>query len=127
MTNHYDPQDIVRRGNVIYAGPLKLASYTVRDPETGEHGPVQFHMTYDNMVMALMGTSSAQLFAQFVQDTVGTPYRDEVAKLRDRAEKAEDLLRSFSSGMDLEDAADGVTVLDVWLKQVRDHLATVPA
>lgn len=70
MTNTYDKFDIVRRESVISAGALKLAAYTVRDPETGEHGPLQFHMTWDNTVMAVMGEEAAKLFAKFITDTV---------------------------------------------------------
>lgn len=67
MTNTYDKTDQVRRKSVLIAGPLKLAAYTVADPETGEHGPLQFHMTYDNTVMAVMGESAARLFVDFAQ------------------------------------------------------------
>jgi len=68
--NSYDKKDIVRRLGVINAGPLKLAAYRVRDPETGEFSNVQFHMTYDNMVMAVMSEESAKLFCTFVDMTL---------------------------------------------------------
>ena len=70
MTNTYDKNDIVRRRAVLIAGPMKLAAYTVLDIETGEHGPVQFHMTYDNTVMAVMGENSARLFVRFVAENL---------------------------------------------------------
>lgn len=66
--NTYDWTDTVHREAVLKAGPLKLACYRVRDPETGEYGDRQFHMTYDNMVMAVMSESAAKLFARFVAD-----------------------------------------------------------
>ena len=70
-TNTYDKTDSVRRVSLMTAEALKVACYTVRDPETGEHGPRQFHMTYDNTVMALMGEQAARLFADFVNRTLG--------------------------------------------------------
>ncbi|OWZ90444.1 hypothetical protein B9J07_28070 [Sinorhizobium sp. LM21] len=50
------------------AGPLKIAAYQVRDPETGAFSKNQFHMTYDNTVMAVLDESSAKLFASFITD-----------------------------------------------------------
>lgn len=69
--NAYDRFDVVRREAVMIAESLKLAAYRVRDPETGEYGPLQFHMTFDNCVMAVMGTEAAKLFATFVTATLG--------------------------------------------------------
>ena len=66
MTNTYDKNDRVKRESVIIAGGLKMASYRTRDPETDEWSDLQFHATYNNTVMAVMGESSARLFAQFV-------------------------------------------------------------
>lgn len=68
--NSYDKADMVRREAVILAGPLKVAAYRVRDPETGEFGSRQFHMTYDNTVMAVMGEEAAKLFVRFVSHTL---------------------------------------------------------
>lgn len=70
MANTYDKKDMVRREAVIIAGPMKIAAYRVCDPETLEWSSLQFHMTYDNHVMAVMGSSSAELFAKFVTDTL---------------------------------------------------------
>lgn len=64
--NRYDWRDIVRRESVIIAGPMKMASYRVRDPDTGEFSSLQFHLTYNNTVMAVMGEEAAKLFANFV-------------------------------------------------------------
>lgn len=66
--NKYDKDDRVRREKVLTAGPLKLAAYRVRDPETNEWSALQYHMTYDNTVMAVMGEEAAKLFARFVND-----------------------------------------------------------
>ena len=66
--NRYDRTDIVRQNAVMRAGPLKIAAYQVRDPETQEFSKVQFHMTYDNIVMAMLDESSAKLFAGFITD-----------------------------------------------------------
>lgn len=68
MTNKYDERDIVKRESVLIAGGLKLAAYCVRNPETGEWSDLQFHMTYGDTIMALMGHESAKLFAKFVTD-----------------------------------------------------------
>ncbi len=73
MDNAYDRYDTVRREAVIIAdgvGSLKLAAYKVRDPETGIYGLLQFHVTYDNIVLCLMGEEVAKLFARFVNDTL---------------------------------------------------------
>ncbi len=68
--NHYDKKDRIQRGAVIIAGALKMAAYRVRDPETDEWGPQQFHATYDNHVLAMMGEESAKLFARFINSTL---------------------------------------------------------
>lgn len=67
----YDTKDRVDRVAVIAAGPIKVAAYRVRDPQTNEWSPMQFHMTYDNTVMAVMGEQAAKLFSKFVNDTMG--------------------------------------------------------
>lgn len=80
--NQYDKTDTVRRLAALIAGPMKLAAYTVLDPETGEHGDVQFHMTYNNTVMAVLGEQSARLFVRFVNENMPDatkPVADEVA------------------------------------------------
>lgn len=66
MKNTYDKDDMIRREKVLIAGPIKLAAYRVRDTETGEFSKLQYHMTYDNTVMAVMGEEAAKLFVQFV-------------------------------------------------------------
>lgn len=68
--NHYDWKDRVKRGAVIIAGPLKMATYRVRDPETDEWSPQQFHATYDNHIMAVMDGQTAKLFARFINDNL---------------------------------------------------------
>ena len=68
--NKYDTSGIVKREAVMYAGDLKLAVYRVRDPETGEYGKRNFHMTYNNCVMALMGEEAAKLFATWVTSSL---------------------------------------------------------
>ena len=66
LADTYDKHDMVRREAVIRAGVMKVAAYRVRDPETGEFSPLQFHMTYDNTIIAMMGEEAAKLFATFV-------------------------------------------------------------
>lgn len=66
--NRYDRRDRIRRVSAIIAGPMKLAAYQVRDPETDEWSPLQFHVTFDNHVMAVMSHEAAKLFARFVTD-----------------------------------------------------------
>lgn len=73
-SNDYDHLDLVRREAVIIAdGPgteLRLAAYRVRDPVTKEFGKLQFHMTYCNTVMAVMGEEAAKMFCNFVTTTI---------------------------------------------------------
>ena len=51
----------------MLAGPIKIASYRVRDPETLEWSSRQYHLTCGNTVMAVMGEEAAKLFIRFVQ------------------------------------------------------------
>ncbi len=60
--------DNVHMAKMLRAGPLKLAAYRVCDPETGDWSSLQYHMTYDNTVMAVMSEESAKLFANFVTE-----------------------------------------------------------
>lgn len=74
--NHYDRFDTVSRETVLHAsgsGSLKIAAYKVRDPETGEWSDLQFHMTHDNTVLAVMSKEAARLFALFVNRTLDPP------------------------------------------------------
>lgn len=66
----YDKLNVIQQPHLLRAGPLKLAAYRVRDLETGEWSKLQFHMTYDNTVMAVMEESAATLFANFVRNTL---------------------------------------------------------
>jgi hypothetical protein len=70
LINRYDTHDFVKRESVIIAGPLKVAAYRVRDPETLEWSPIHFHMTYDNIVLGMLSEESAKLFARFINDTL---------------------------------------------------------
>lgn len=63
--NTYDTRDRVARDAAIIAGPLKLAAYRVRDPETDEWSKTQFHMTYDNTVLAMLSEDSMKLLLGF--------------------------------------------------------------
>lgn len=75
-TNTYDTRDIVRRESVLIAdgagSSLKLAAYRVRDPETNEFSNLQFHATWNNTVLAVMGEEAAKLFARFVTQATRT-------------------------------------------------------
>lgn len=77
MTNTYDKQDRVQRVSVLRAGPLKFGAYRVRDPETDEWSKLQFHLTYDNTVMAALGEDSAIFFSRMVHDTLEKQYPPE--------------------------------------------------
>lgn len=66
----YDKKGIVLQPHVLRAGSLKLAAYRVRDLESGNFSKLQFHMTYDNTVMAVMEEEAAKLFCKFVHDTL---------------------------------------------------------
>lgn len=76
--NRYDKRDIIRREGALIAAGLKIASYRVRDPETDKFSPLQFHMTHDNYVMAVMSESAAKLFSDFVDRAVGGASKSEL-------------------------------------------------
>jgi hypothetical protein len=61
----------VIRGATIIAGPLRLAQYKAFDYTVEEWSSWQYHMTYNNHVMAIMGESSAKLFAKFIMENSG--------------------------------------------------------
>jgi hypothetical protein len=69
--NRYDRRDRVKQEAMMRAAGLKIAAYRVRDPETDEWSPIQFHMTHDNTVMGMLSEASAKLFATFVRQTLG--------------------------------------------------------
>ena len=71
--NRYDRRDMVQRLGRIEAGAMKIAAYRVRDPETDEWGSAQFHLTYDNTVLGVMGEQAARLFVTFVTTTLAEP------------------------------------------------------
>lgn len=64
-------KDRVKIVRVIKAGELKLAAYLVLNPETQEYGQLQFHATYGDTVLGVMGEASARLYAKFVLDELG--------------------------------------------------------
>jgi hypothetical protein len=68
--NHYDRRDMVQMHGKIMAGAVKIAAYKVRDPETLEWSVMQFHMTYNNMVMGMLEEQGAKLFANFITSTL---------------------------------------------------------
>lgn len=69
--NDYDKKDMVEMLSRIEAGPLRIAAYRVRDPETLEWGEVEFHMTCNNYILAKMSKEAAKLFSSFVTDITG--------------------------------------------------------
>ena len=73
--NRYDKHDMVRQEGVLRAGPLKAGCYRVRDPETLEWSSRQFHLMFDNTVLAVMGEEAAKLFTRFVSQALdGRPH-----------------------------------------------------
>lgn len=100
-TNHYDKRDIIRQVGVLRAGPIKLASYKVYDPETFEYSSTQFHFTDGDCVMAVMGESAAKLFCMLVDQTLGNTPRSEqignaVKRLKAAATDANSDHKSFA-------------------------------
>lgn len=69
--NQWDNDDLVRCIGIMTAGGLRMAGYRVRDPESKLFGPVQFHATYNNMVLAVMGEDTARAFSDFIRNTLG--------------------------------------------------------
>src|ERR1700761_135125 len=43
----------------LRAGGIKLGAYRVKDPETGDLSTIQFHMTDNNYVCAVMGQEAS--------------------------------------------------------------------
>lgn len=68
--NRYDRKDMVERIMDMMAGSLKFGAYRVRDPETDAWGPIQFHLLYDNHVMAILSEQSAKLFVTMYQQVM---------------------------------------------------------
>lgn len=68
--NGYDRKDNIQLVSKLLAGNIRLGAYRVRDVETQEWSDIQFHLTYDNMVMGVMGEQAAKLFAHFVNNTL---------------------------------------------------------
>lgn len=68
--NRYSRADTVDRIMDMMAGPLKFGAYRVRDPETDAWSPIQFHLLYDNHVLAVMSESSAKLFVTMYQQVM---------------------------------------------------------
>jgi len=87
-TNSYDRTDIVRREKVLIAGPMKIGAYRVRKPDTDEFGELQFHMTYDNMVMCVMPASAVKMLVSFVQAN----HKDELALDLSNPDRVKELL-----------------------------------
>lgn len=108
--NTYDKRDMVVRKSVLAAGGFKLASYQVRDPQTSELSPLQFHATFDNIVLAVMGEQCARLFVNFVSmnlpdvaiKTAPTsedmPLSEQATELVNRVERALKVLNDFQIG-----------------------------
>ena len=68
--NYWDSEDVVRQISLLKAAGLQIAAYRIRNLETNEFGPIQFHMTYNNLVMGIMSEDSAKAFSSFVNDTL---------------------------------------------------------
>lgn len=92
--NHYDKTDMVRRESCLMAGPLKIAAYRVRDPDSNEFSERQYHMTWGNTIIAMMGTQAALLFARFVRESEGVtaPKVAEAPKITDPMELIHDAI-----------------------------------
>ena len=65
--NRYDDKDLVKKLGELRAGPIKIASYQVKDPETGEWSSTQIHFTCDNIVLAVLPESFAKLYYNYIQ------------------------------------------------------------
>lgn len=68
-----DRTKMVQQESLLLAAGLRLASYRVRDPDTMEWGKLQFHMTWDNYVMAVLGEESARLLRTFLNQHLPEP------------------------------------------------------
>ncbi|MGO4706725.1 hypothetical protein AB4072_13235 [Microvirga sp. 2MCAF38] len=77
VTDLYDSADQVRVQRMISAGSIRIAAYQVRDPKTDCFGSLQFHMSCEEAAISSMSENAAQLFVQFVQETLSGKTDDE--------------------------------------------------
>ncbi|WP_112661811.1 hypothetical protein [Microvirga flavescens] len=77
LTDLYDSADQVRVQRMISAGAITIAAYQVRDPATDRFGSLQFHMSCEEAAISSMSENAAQLFVQFVQETLSEKPGDE--------------------------------------------------
>lgn len=71
MTKDNEPGQRVKMVHMeheVISGPLKIGAYRVRDPKTGEWSKLQYHMTYNNFVVAVLEEESAKLLVRFIND-----------------------------------------------------------
>ena len=61
-----------KQAETSHASMFGTAAYRVRDPETNEFSNLQFHATWNNTVLAVMGEEAAKLFARFVTQATRT-------------------------------------------------------
>jgi len=83
--NSYDKNDRVARDAAMIAGPLKIAAYRVRDPETDEWSKTQIHMTFDNHVLAMLSEESAKLLLRFAVANYPNLVQDVLVESSDHA------------------------------------------
>ena len=133
-----DKRDMVERRSYIIAGPIKVAEYRVRDPETLEWSKSQFHMTCDNTVMAVMEADSAKLFADFVHKALGVKRRHEALKAMHclegktitKIELASDhkaIRFTVDADAPIIAKADGDCCSDTWIEHIELPAAGPPA
>lgn len=68
--NTYDKYDLIKQVSMLRAGPVTFAAYRVRDLQTMKWSSLQFHLTCDNTVMAVMDEDAAKLFVTLVTRTL---------------------------------------------------------
>jgi hypothetical protein len=65
----WDGDNVVREAE-IRANGLHLMADRVWNPKLNKYGPIQFQMTHDGDITALMEEGAAKLFCLFVKETL---------------------------------------------------------
>lgn len=60
----YDPSAVVQRLHYMRAAGLKISTFRINDPVTGERSSLQFHDLWDNTVAAVMPEAVAREFVE---------------------------------------------------------------
>ena len=69
LVGRLDGNQNVQMMRQVRAGPFQMGAYKVFNPISEDWSELQFHMTYDNYVCAVLSSSEAMLFSNFILKT----------------------------------------------------------